>query len=96
MHALAEVRRVLVPGGQFLFLEHGLAPDPAVARWQHRLNPLQKRLGGGCHLDRPIRRLVVDAGLEFRDVQNYYLRKAPRVMGYMTEGVAVRGMRNGE
>src|SRR5262249_19605202 len=55
--ALAEVRRVLRPEGRFRFVEHGLAPDPGVARWQHRLTPIQKRFAGGCHLDRPIDRL---------------------------------------
>src|SRR3954467_14989111 len=50
--ALAEVRRVLRPGGTLHFVEHGLSPDPSVARWQHRLEPVQKRLFGGCHLTR--------------------------------------------
>jgi ubiquinone/menaquinone biosynthesis C-methylase UbiE len=86
--ALGEVRRVLRPGGQFLFLEHGLAPDPRVAGWQHRLTPLQKRIGGGCHLDRPMARLVSESGLALGSVKNYYLRHVPRFVGYMTEGVA--------
>jgi ubiquinone/menaquinone biosynthesis C-methylase UbiE len=82
------VQRVLKPGGQFLFLEHGLSPDPAVARWQRRLNPLQKRLGGGCHLDRDSGALVRGAGLQLGDVEQYYLRRVPRFAGYVTEGVA--------
>jgi ubiquinone/menaquinone biosynthesis C-methylase UbiE len=90
VHALGEVRRVLKPGGQFLFLEHGRAPDPAVARWQDRLNPAWMPLAGGCHLNRPMRALVEDAGLVLGPLRNYYLKRAPRVVGYMTEGVATR------
>jgi ubiquinone/menaquinone biosynthesis C-methylase UbiE len=89
-HALREVHRVLKRGGRFLFLEHGLSPDAAVARWQHRLTPLQRRIGGGCHLDRPVRQLVAASGLELGPVQNYYLEGTPRFVGYMTEGVATR------
>ena len=90
VHALGEIRRVLKPGGQFLFLEHGRAPDPAVARWQDRLNPAWMPLAGGCHLNRPMRALVEDAGLVLGPLQNYYLKRAPRFVGYMTEGVATR------
>lgn len=90
VHALGEIRRVLKPGGQFLFLEHGRAPDPAVARWQDRLNPAWMPLAGGCHLNRPMRALVEDAGLVLGPLQDYYLKRAPRFVGYMTEGVATR------
>jgi ubiquinone/menaquinone biosynthesis C-methylase UbiE len=90
VHALGEIRRVLKPGGQFLFLEHGRSPDPAVARWQDRLNPAWMPLAGGCHLNRPMRALVEDAGLVLGPLQNYYLKRAPRFVGYMTEGVATR------
>ena len=87
-HALREVRRVLKPGGEFLFLEHGLSPDPAVARWQHRLNPLQRRIAGGCNLNRPTSRLVAAAGLALGPLSHYYLEHVPRFAGYMTEGAA--------
>ena len=87
-HALGEVRRVLKPGGQFLFLEHGLAPDAAIARWQDRLAPMWKPIGGGCHLNRPMRQLVAATGLTLDPVQTYYLHGIPRLFGYMTEGVA--------
>ena len=90
VHALGEIRRVLKPGGQFLFLEHGRAPDESVARWQDRITPAWKPLGGGCHLNRPMRELVQNAGLRLDPVQNYYLRGLPRIFGYMTEGVARR------
>jgi len=90
VHALGEVRRVLKPGGQFLFLEHGRAPDARVVRWQGRLNRLWMPLAGGCHLNRPVRELVSDAGLEIGPVQDYYLARTPKFVGYLTEGVATR------
>ena len=90
VHALAEVRRVLRPGGQFLFLEHGRAPDHGVARWQDRLNAAWMPLAGGCHLNRPVRELVNGAGLKLGPVQQYYLKRTPRFVGYLTEGRAAR------
>jgi len=62
--AVVREGRVLRPAGAFHFMEHGLSPEETVARWQHRLTPLQRRVFGGCHINRPIDRLVVDAGLE--------------------------------
>lgn len=85
--ALAEVHRVLRPGGALHFVEHGLAPDPGVARWQRRLNPVQRRLFGGCHLDRPIDALVRGAGLDIARLENRYL-KAPKPFAYLYIGVA--------
>jgi ubiquinone/menaquinone biosynthesis C-methylase UbiE len=90
VHALGEVRRVLKPGGQFLFLEHGRAPDAKVVRWQDRLNGTWMPLAGGCHLNRPVRELVAGAGLALQPLQQYYLAKVPRFLGYLTEGVARR------
>ena len=90
VHALGEVRRVLKRGGQFLFLEHGRAPDARVVRWQDRLNRTWMPLAGGCHLNRPVRELVADAGLTLQPLQQYYLPKVPRFLGYVTEGVARR------
>ncbi|MFO1393851.1 MAG: class I SAM-dependent methyltransferase [Steroidobacteraceae bacterium] len=87
-HALREVRRVLKPDGQLLFLEHGRAPDAGVARWQARLTPLWKPLAGGCHLDRPVASLLAESGLRLDPVRSYYLKGLPRLAGYMTEGVA--------
>jgi SAM-dependent methyltransferase len=87
--ALAEMARVLRPGGGFHFLEHGRSPDPGVARWQDRLTPLQRRLAGGCHLNRPIHELIARQGLQINEIDNYYL-KGPRALGYMYEGTASR------
>ncbi|HEY3239765.1 MAG TPA: class I SAM-dependent methyltransferase [Acidimicrobiia bacterium] len=87
--ALAEIARVLRPGGGLHFLEHGRSSDPKVARWQDRLTPLQRRIAGGCHLNRPIERLVADSGLQVTALDNYYL-KGPKTVGCMYEGVAVK------
>jgi SAM-dependent methyltransferase len=87
--ALQEMHRVLRPGGQLHFAEHGLSPDPKVARWQHRLTPLQKRLAGGCHLDRPIEDLVDQAGFTIDSLSNFYT-PGPKAGSYMYEGVATR------
>ena len=85
--ALGEISRVLRPGGSLHFAEHGLSPDPPVARWQDRLTPLQRRLAGGCHLNRPIGQLVADSGLELTRMDNYYV-KGPKTFGYMYQGAA--------
>jgi len=86
--ALAEVRRVLRPGGTLHFVEHGLAPDDAVARWQHRIEPLQKRVFGGCHLTRQIPALVEQSGFEIAELDVFYQESTPRVMGAYSLGVA--------
>ena len=71
--ALAEIRRILKPGGTLLFCEHGEAPDAGVRRWQKRAAPVWKFLGGGCHLDRPIPQLLETAGFHSRDLQARYI-----------------------
>jgi ubiquinone/menaquinone biosynthesis C-methylase UbiE len=86
--ALREVARVLRPGGRLHFVEHGLSPDPRVARWQHRLQPLQYRLAGGCHLQRPVDRLLDAAGMRVERLENRYEPGAPKPLGYLYEGVA--------
>lgn len=86
--ALREIRRVLKPGGSFHFLEHGLAPDEPVRRWQHRLEPVQKRIAGGCHLTRPIADLVRGAGFTLTDLDVFYEKGAPKPLGACSLGFA--------
>jgi ubiquinone/menaquinone biosynthesis C-methylase UbiE len=71
--ALREMARVLQPGGQLLFCEHGAAPDAGVRRWQDRLNPIWKRLGGGCHLNREIPELIRRGGFEITRMEMMYI-----------------------
>jgi SAM-dependent methyltransferase len=86
--ALAELRRVLRPGGALHFLEHGRAEDPTVRRWQDRLTPLNRRLQGGCHPNRPIDQLLTGAGFTITTLERWYLPSAPRPLAAMYEGVA--------
>jgi ubiquinone/menaquinone biosynthesis C-methylase UbiE len=87
--ALAEMRRVLKPGGLFVFWEHGRSDDPRLARWQDRLNPLQKIIGAGCNLNRRIDELISGAGFEITTLDRFLLPKTPRLLAEMYRGVAV-------
>ncbi|MDT7556174.1 MAG: hypothetical protein QOI50_5742 [Pseudonocardiales bacterium] len=86
--ALTEVRRVLKPGGTLHFVEHGLAPDEPVRQWQRRLEPMQKRLFGGCHLARPIAELITEAGFTIAELDVFYEPGAPKPLSAMSLGTA--------
>lgn len=85
---LAEMRRVLRPGGKALFLEHGSAPDAGVRKWQRRIEPLWKRIGGGCHLTRPIIDAYAAAGFAITSSEKQYMPKTPRPFGWIEWGEA--------
>ncbi len=87
--ALGELRRVLKPGGTLHFVEHGLAPDEGVRRWQHRVEPIQKRLFGGCHLTRPIVDLLETAGFTITEVDVFYEKNAPKFEAAYSLGIAL-------
>jgi SAM-dependent methyltransferase len=85
---LAEARRVLKPSGTFLFSEHGLSPDVDVQVWQRRLEPMWKRIAGGCHLTRPVASSIAAAGFALQSVETMYLPGTPRPLGWAEWGVA--------
>jgi ubiquinone/menaquinone biosynthesis C-methylase UbiE len=85
--ALQQIKRVLKASGRFIFLEHGRAPDPAIAVLQDRITPLWKRIGGGCHLNRKIDDLITAAGFRIAELKTCYL-PGPRPMTYTYQGVA--------
>jgi ubiquinone/menaquinone biosynthesis C-methylase UbiE len=86
--ALAQMRRVLKPEGKLLFCEHGLAPDAAVQRWQHRLNPLWKRCAGGCNINRPMVALIAESGFVIEESHSSYMPSTPRIAGFVSWGQA--------
>jgi ubiquinone/menaquinone biosynthesis C-methylase UbiE len=87
MRALGEMRRVLKPGGQLLFVEHGRSPDASVRRWQDRLTPMWRRVGGGCHLNRAIDELIAGSGFRIERLDTGYM-VGPKPMTFMYEGRA--------
>lgn len=87
--AVREMRRVLKPGGRLYFVEHGRSPDQSVARWQRRVEPVWKKIGGGCHLTRRADELLQDAGFKLAELDTGYL-PGPRFAAFMIHGVAER------
>jgi SAM-dependent methyltransferase len=87
--ALADMRRVMRPGGKLLFIEHGLAPDEGVRRWQDWLTPAWRRISGGCHLNRPIRSMIEGTGFRIDRIETGYM-PGPKPMTFMYEGSAWR------
>lgn len=87
--AVREARRVLRPGGSFHFVEHGRAPDAGVRRWQDRLNGIQRRVGGGCNLNRDIPAVLEAGGLRITGIDQYYGKGEPKPYSAMYEGTAV-------
>jgi SAM-dependent methyltransferase len=85
--ALAEMRRVLRPGGHYVFIEHGRAPSESTARWQDRLNPAWRRVADGCNMNRPIDRLVAEAGFQIERLDRFR-HKGPGLLAQMYRGVA--------
>ena len=87
--AIAEVHRLLKPGGKFLFIEHGLSRDASVRFWQNTLTPIQKVIADGCHLNRQIDRLVRQK-FDSVTLEQFYDSKLPSAIGYMYRGIAIK------
>jgi len=89
--ALAEIRRVLKPAADYVFLEHGRSDDPRIARLQDRFNPITKLIGCGCNMNRPIDKLITAAGLQIAKLDRFVMPDSPRILGELYRGVAHRG-----
>lgn len=87
---LSELRRILKPGGRLLYAEHGGAPDAGVRKWQGRIEPVWKRLAGGCHLTRPVTSAIATSGFETHEAGERYAPKTPRWVGWMEWGEAIK------
>ena len=87
IQALAEANRLLKPGGSLFFIEHGLAPEPNVQKWQHRITPMWKKIAGGCNLNRNIEELIHAQGFIFEDLKKKYI-KGPKIASYLYYGEA--------
>jgi ubiquinone/menaquinone biosynthesis C-methylase UbiE len=89
--ALAQMKRVLKPGGRLLFSEHGAAPDASVRKWQDRINPVWKKIAGGCNVNREIPRALEEAGFKIAEIDTMYLPGSPKVAAFQYWGCAVHG-----
>jgi ubiquinone/menaquinone biosynthesis C-methylase UbiE len=88
--ALGEIRRVLKPDGELIFCEHGLAPDLAIRNWQERLDPIWGKIAGGCHLNRPIPKLIEEGGFEIQSLKSDYV-SSPKFVAFEYWGTAKHG-----
>ncbi len=86
--ALYQIHRVIKPSGKLLFCEHGAAPDKSVLKWQNRINPIWKLIGGGCHMNRPISKYLHEGGFSIKTMETLYLPNTPRIAGFNYVGVA--------
>ncbi len=84
-----EIKRVLKTGGKLIFCEHGEAPDENIRKWQKRINPFWGKLAGGCNIDRKIPTLIQNSGFEIVELEEMYLPKTPKILGYNYWGYAV-------
>lgn len=89
LKALEQMKRVLKPDGQLLFLEHGLSPEQSVANWQNKLTPMWSKCFGGCHLNRSTSECLQTAGFTIESLDNFYLEGGPKFASYMAMGVAI-------
>ncbi|MFO7524082.1 MAG: class I SAM-dependent methyltransferase [Ignavibacteriaceae bacterium] len=89
--ALMEIIRVLKPDGKFFFLEHGLADNPKLQKWQHRLNKFQNIWSDGCNLNRDIKKLISNTGFTFKELNTYYQKEDQSILSFMYEGIAIKG-----
>lgn len=88
--ALQQMRRVLKPQGKLLFSEHGASPEASVLKWQNRITPVWKKLGGGCHLNRPIAQYLQEAGFKVTSLEAQYIPNTPKIAGFNYLGVATK------
>jgi len=87
--ALKEIYRVLKPGGQFFFVEHGLSNEPEIQIWQNRLTPIQKVIADGCHLNRKIRQLI-EKQFDMLTIEELYAENLPKITAYFYQGIATK------
>ncbi len=88
--AVREVYRVLKPGARFYFMEHGLSNEVNVQRWQNRLNPLQKFIADGCHLNRDIKKIIEKQNFRSLEIKNFYMENFPKTHSYSYKGIATK------